>query len=152
MEVTPAPDGKAPRLCLGEPGPTHLCCSATRPKWSGSPTYSWGSGIASGSSGYPGSIFQSPQDRTCSAKVQALAVPSAAERPGGHTCDRLCLTSALQGPSHGLMAGRGDQLNAGGLGRQLHAPSALTTLPGPYFLSMLTEGAARMRCTFPKAL
>lgn len=90
-------------------------------------------------------IFQTPQDLTCSAKVRALSVPcSAAERPGGHTCDRLCLASALQGPSHGLMAGRSDQLNAGELGRHLHAPSALTTLPGSYFLSMLTEGAAGM--------
>jgi hypothetical protein len=98
-------------------------------------------------------IFQSPQDLTCFAKIQALSVPClAAERSGGHTCDRLCLAGALQGPGHGLMAGRSDQLNAGGLARHCHGPSALTTLPGPYFLSMLTEGAARMVCTFPKAL
>lgn len=48
MGVTPASDGEVLHLCLGEPGPTHICCSATKPRWSGSPTYSWGSGITSG--------------------------------------------------------------------------------------------------------
>lgn len=100
---------------------------ATRPRWPGSPTYSWGPRITSG-------YFRVP--RTSSA-LQRF---------------RLCLTSALQGPGHGLIAGRNGQLKAGGTGNHPHPPAGLTALLGPFFLNTLTGDSALTGCTFTMAL
>lgn len=136
MGLTPPSDRKALHPCLGKPGPTSVF-PATRPRWPGSPTYSWGSGIAPESSGPH--VF-------CKGSASKPVPQPAAKRLGDNTCDRLCLASALQGSSCGLVAGRSDELKAGGMG----PPSALTSLPGPYFLSTLTEGAAITECTLPR--